>query len=108
MIADNRLTENAEWDDQLLGEQLKILCEAELDFSLEATGFEKERLISLSKTSRRFQRAIRTRPMQSPNYPQYKLAVLVTSGILVSTKFSAAMHWLYVITSCSCEILEQT
>src|ERR1700693_2658949 len=39
-IADNRLTENAEWDDQLLGEQLKILSEAELDFSLEATGFE--------------------------------------------------------------------
>ena len=39
-IADNRLTENAEWDDQLLGEQLEILSEAELDFSLETTGFE--------------------------------------------------------------------
>src|SRR2546426_5847557 len=40
MIADNRLTENSEWDDRLLGEQLKILSEAELDFSLEVTGFE--------------------------------------------------------------------
>jgi DNA modification methylase len=40
VIADNRLTENAEWDDQLLGEQLKILSEAEIDFSLEVIGFE--------------------------------------------------------------------
>ncbi len=31
MIADNRLTEISEWDDQLLGEQLKILSEAEID-----------------------------------------------------------------------------
>lgn len=40
MIADNRLTENAGWDDHLLAEQLKTLSEAQLDFSLEATGFE--------------------------------------------------------------------
>ena len=40
VIADNRLTENAEWDNRLLGEQLKILSEAEIDFSLEVTGFE--------------------------------------------------------------------
>lgn len=40
MIADNRLTENSEWDTKLLGEELKILSEAELTFSLEATGFE--------------------------------------------------------------------
>jgi DNA modification methylase len=40
-IADNRLTENAAWDQQLLGEQLKILSEAEIDFSLETTGFER-------------------------------------------------------------------
>src|ERR1700680_488261 len=39
-IADNRLAENAEWDNQLLGEPLKILSEAEIDFSLEATGLE--------------------------------------------------------------------
>jgi DNA modification methylase len=40
MVADNRLTENATWDAELLGEQLKILAEAELDFSLEIIGFE--------------------------------------------------------------------
>jgi hypothetical protein len=40
MIADNRLTENSEWDNRLLGEQLKILSEVELDFSLETTGFQ--------------------------------------------------------------------
>jgi DNA modification methylase len=40
IIADNRLTENADWDKQLLGTQLKILSEAEIDFSLEVIGFE--------------------------------------------------------------------
>jgi DNA modification methylase len=44
MMADNRLTENSEWDNRLLGEQLKILSEAELDFSLEVTGFEIEEI----------------------------------------------------------------
>lgn len=39
MIADNRLTESAEWDDRLLAEQVKALSEVSLDFSLEATGF---------------------------------------------------------------------
>lgn len=40
LIADNRLTENSSWDERLLGEQLKILSELELDFDLEAIGFE--------------------------------------------------------------------
>jgi DNA modification methylase len=40
MIADNRLTENSAWNEILLGEQLKALSDVELDFSLEATGFE--------------------------------------------------------------------
>jgi ParB-like chromosome segregation protein Spo0J len=40
MLADNKLTENAAWDGRLLGEQLKILAEADLDFDLEITGFE--------------------------------------------------------------------
>jgi ParB-like chromosome segregation protein Spo0J len=40
MIADNKLTENSSWDNALLGEQLKALSEVELDFELEATGFE--------------------------------------------------------------------
>jgi DNA modification methylase len=40
MIADNRLNENSEWDKQLLGEQLRILSAAELDFNLEVIGFQ--------------------------------------------------------------------
>jgi DNA modification methylase len=40
LIADNRLTENSTWDDRLLGEQLKVLSELELDFDLEVIGFE--------------------------------------------------------------------
>jgi DNA modification methylase len=40
MIADNKLTENAVWDSRLLGDQFRILSEAEIDFSLEVTGFE--------------------------------------------------------------------
>jgi DNA modification methylase len=40
IIADNRLAEQASWDEKLLGEQLKELLEVELDFDLEATGFE--------------------------------------------------------------------
>jgi hypothetical protein len=40
LIADNKLTENASWDEQLLAQQLQALCAAQLDFSIEATGFE--------------------------------------------------------------------
>jgi DNA modification methylase len=40
MIADNRLTENSTWDDRLLAEELHDLSALDLDFSLEATGFE--------------------------------------------------------------------
>ena len=40
MIADNRLTEIANWDDRLLGEPLRELSELNLDFSLEVTGFD--------------------------------------------------------------------
>ena len=40
IIADNKLTENAAWNEILLGKQLKSLSEIDLNFSLEATGFE--------------------------------------------------------------------
>jgi DNA modification methylase len=39
MIADNRLTEIATWDDRLLAQQFKDLSLLGLDFSLEITGF---------------------------------------------------------------------
>jgi DNA modification methylase len=40
MIADNRLTEIATWDDRLLAQQFQVLSLLGLDFSLELTGFE--------------------------------------------------------------------
>jgi len=40
MIADNRLTELASWDDKQLGEELGELRRLDLDFALSATGFE--------------------------------------------------------------------
>lgn len=39
MIADNRLTETASWDEPLLAKQLKALSVLNLDFDIEATGF---------------------------------------------------------------------
>jgi ParB-like nuclease domain/DNA methylase len=39
-IADNRLTENATWDDRLLAKQLRDLSLTGLDFDIEVTGFE--------------------------------------------------------------------
>lgn len=40
MVADNRLTDNSTWDDRLLAESLKELSEMDLDFQLDAIGFE--------------------------------------------------------------------
>ncbi|MGD1211277.1 MAG: DNA methyltransferase [Candidatus Acidiferrales bacterium] len=40
LIADNRLTEKAAWDERLLAEQFEILSTLDLDFSLDITGFE--------------------------------------------------------------------
>ena len=40
LIADNRLTEVATWDDRLLAQQLKELSLLGLDFKIEVTGFE--------------------------------------------------------------------
>jgi DNA modification methylase len=40
VIADNRLAENAGWDDDVLAIELQHLSEVDLDFSVEVTGFE--------------------------------------------------------------------
>lgn len=40
LIADNKLAQNAEWDERLLAEHFKELSELCLDFTLEDTGFE--------------------------------------------------------------------
>ena len=39
-IADNKLAENAEWDQELLARELECLSEIEVDFDVEITGFE--------------------------------------------------------------------
>lgn len=40
MIADNRLTDTSDWDDHLLASELKELATVDLDFDLEAIGFD--------------------------------------------------------------------
>lgn len=40
LLADNKLTLNASWDERLLGQNLKDLSLLNLDFSLETTGFD--------------------------------------------------------------------
>jgi 16S rRNA G966 N2-methylase RsmD len=40
MIADNRLTENSVWDENLLAQQFKALSVLELDFDVDVSGFE--------------------------------------------------------------------
>lgn len=39
MIADNRLTDMSDWDDALLADNLRLLCEAGIDIDPEVTGF---------------------------------------------------------------------
>jgi DNA modification methylase len=46
-IAENKLTENATWDERLLGEAFRDLALSELDFDLEVTGFETAEIDSL-------------------------------------------------------------
>src|SRR6185312_13630704 len=54
VIADNKLTENSEWNDRLLAEQLKEFSMLDLTFELDVIGFEMAeidlRIESLSET----------------------------------------------------------
>jgi ParB-like chromosome segregation protein Spo0J len=43
-IADNKLTENAQWDKELLAESFKFLSESDLDFSIDVSGFEVQEI----------------------------------------------------------------
>ncbi len=51
MIADNQLTLVSSWDDQLLGEHLKVLSDLDLDFDIECLGFDygeiEQRVLSI-------------------------------------------------------------
>lgn len=64
MIADNRLTEISLWDDRLLAQQLKELSELDLDFSLEATGFQMGEIDLGSKDSQPSRKTTETPPMR--------------------------------------------
>ena len=54
MIADNRLTEISTWDDQLLGENLKVLSDLELAFDIGCIGFDygeiEQRILAIEDT----------------------------------------------------------
>jgi DNA modification methylase len=43
-IADNKLPENAGWDEELLAQELKILSEVEVDFDVAITGFSQAKI----------------------------------------------------------------
>jgi hypothetical protein len=68
-IADNKLTENATWDERLLAEQLRDLSLSGLDFDIEVTGFEMGeidlRIASLGRRPRRV-------PTQPTSYPMFR------------------------------------
>jgi hypothetical protein len=62
MIADNRLAEIAVWDDRQLGEQLQALAGVELDFDIEAIGFEMHEIDLRIESLQAAKRPARTRP----------------------------------------------
>jgi len=69
MIADNRLAENAQWDDLLLAENFEFLADSLPDFDLEITGFdygEIENLIVEAKETIRPEPAIPDVPTGIP------------------------------------------
>ncbi len=53
MVADNRLSELSSWDDQLLGEHLKVLSDLDLNFDIESIGFDygeiEQRVLALNE-----------------------------------------------------------
>ena len=68
-IADNRLAEGAAWNGRLLAQQLKDLSLAELDFAIEATGFELDEIdlrIGAARPGARVRSRRPTGPRQGP------------------------------------------
>jgi hypothetical protein len=62
MIADNRIAETAAWDDHALRRRLGELSLAQLDFSIEATGFTLGEIELRIETSRQARRSAAARP----------------------------------------------
>jgi ParB-like chromosome segregation protein Spo0J len=95
MVADNRLAETSSWNEVLLAETLRDLSLAELDFELEAIGFDMGeidlRIESLQpRQGRGLTRPIasRRRCLASPS-PGWAI-----SGSWASTACCAAMRWM--------------
>ena len=88
MIADNRLTEVASWDDRLLAEQLQALSSVELDFDIETIGFDMGeidlRIESLSP------KETSATSRQSPTSQAQRSPGSAISGSSGGTGFSAA------------------
>ena len=88
MLADNRLAELAEWDDDLLTIELKELSGLEFDFHFEVTGFETKDLDRLEGA----RRPNRPRSRSCPNWiaTVRRSARLATCGSWAHTCCSAA------------------
>ena len=92
MIADNRLTEIATWDDRLLAQQLKELSLSGLDFNIEVTGFEMARSICGSHPSTTRSRPPMTKQIGCPTLrPCHRSAKSEIYGFSVPTTSCAAM-----------------
>ena len=93
MIADNKLTLNAEWDLQLLSQQLRDLSLLDLDFDIEITGFETaeiDLIIDGAEPDRG--RPIATQRMIWPLWRLRPLRSRAISGSWASTLSTAAMR----------------
>lgn len=81
MIADNRLTENAAWGEQLLAEQLKTLSELDLNSSVEVTRFEMCEIDVMVERLAPAHDARKTPATLCPKYPKIsRSAAVVASG----------------------------
>jgi hypothetical protein len=92
IIADNRLTEIASWDDQLLAQHLKELTLLDLDFSIELTGFEMAETTcgSLHSTTRPSRLTIPPMPCPSRRWGCVSASSAIY-GASAATAFCAAM-----------------
>ena len=90
MIADNKLTENAEWNLQLLGEQLRDLSLLDLDFDIEITGFETGEIDLMIDGAESGATSTATQPMICPQLRVWRLLSPAISGCWASTLSSVA------------------
>jgi len=94
MIADNRLTEIASWDDKLLAESLRDLSLLGLDFSIEAIGFEMAeidlRIASLEDVPDPADDAVPELPARSPLSKRGDLWLLGTHRVLCGNALDPA------------------